>query len=91
MRAGDLGTALNPGAVTGMGFATPNLTQGFASVSGVAALAAAYPRAFDLLRYAGAAYLAWIGFALIWFALGIFSADALSRTVRARAGTLQAS
>ncbi len=33
----------------------------------------------------------WIGFALIWFALGIFSADALSRTVRARAGTLQAS
>ena len=32
---------------------------------GVAALAAAYPRAFDLLRYAGAAYLAWIGFTLI--------------------------
>ena len=35
------------------------------ALSGVAALAAAYPRAFDLLRYAGAAYLAWIGFALI--------------------------
>lgn len=35
------------------------------ALSGVAALAAAYPRAFDLLRYAGAAYLAWIGFTLI--------------------------
>ena len=35
------------------------------ALSGDAALAAAYPRAFDLLRYAGAAYLAWIGFTLI--------------------------
>ena len=35
------------------------------ALSGVAALAAAYPRAFDMLRYAGAAYLAWVGFALI--------------------------
>jgi leucine efflux protein len=35
------------------------------ALSGVAALAAAYPKAFDLLRYAGAAYLAWIGFGLI--------------------------
>ena len=35
------------------------------ALSGVAALAAAYPRAFDVLRYAGAAYLAWIGLCLI--------------------------
>ena len=35
------------------------------ALSGVAALAAAYPRAFDLLCYAGAAYLAWIGYTLI--------------------------
>ena len=35
------------------------------ALSGVAALAAAYPRAFDVLRYAGAAYLAWIGYTLI--------------------------
>jgi leucine efflux protein len=35
------------------------------ALSGVAALAAAYPKAFDLLRYAGAAYLAWVGFNLI--------------------------
>ncbi len=35
------------------------------ALSGVAALAAAYPAAFDVLRYAGAAYLAWVGFNLI--------------------------
>jgi leucine efflux protein len=35
------------------------------ALSGVAALAAAYPKAFDVLRYAGAAYLAWVGFTLI--------------------------
>ena len=51
-------------------FATLGLMAGDAvwmvlALSGVAALAAAYPRAFDLLRYAGAAYLAWIGFTLI--------------------------
>ncbi|MGL4232406.1 MAG: LysE family translocator [Casimicrobium sp.] len=35
------------------------------ALSGVAALAAAYPKAFDVLRYAGAVYLAWVGFNLI--------------------------
>jgi leucine efflux protein len=35
------------------------------ALSGVAAVAAAYPRAFDVLRYAGALYLAWVGFSLI--------------------------
>ena len=33
----------------------------------------------------------WLGFALIWIALAIFSADALSRVYRGRTGTLQAS
>lgn len=33
----------------------------------------------------------WLGFALIWIALGIFTADALARVYRDRAGTLQAS
>ena len=33
----------------------------------------------------------WIGFALIWIALAIFSADALSRAYRARTGTLHPS
>jgi chloramphenicol-sensitive protein RarD len=33
----------------------------------------------------------WLGFALIWTALAISSADALSRSYRNRTGTLQAS
>ena len=33
----------------------------------------------------------WLGFALIWTALGISTADAISRSYRGRAGTLQAS
>jgi len=35
------------------------------ALSGVAALAAAHPAAFDILRYLGAAYLAWVGWSLI--------------------------
>ena len=35
--------------------------------------------------------LRWTGFALIWLALAVFSADALRRAYRTRAGTLQAS
>lgn len=35
------------------------------ALAGVAALAAAYPAAFDVLRYVGAAYLAWVGWTLI--------------------------
>ena len=33
----------------------------------------------------------WVGFALIWLALAIFSTDALSRAYRRRTGSLQAS
>jgi len=36
------------------------------AVAGVAALLAAHPLAFDLVQYAGAAYLAWIGLRLIF-------------------------
>ncbi|MFN3629940.1 MAG: LysE family translocator [Casimicrobiaceae bacterium] len=35
------------------------------ALAGMAALAAAYPAAFDVLRYVGAAYLAWVGWSLI--------------------------
>ena len=35
-------------------------------MAGVAALLAAHPTAFKLVQYAGAAYLAWIGFRLIF-------------------------
>ena len=50
------------------------------ALSGVAALAAAYPRAFDLLRYAGAAYLAWIGFSLIRNAKQSLNVGAVDQT-----------
>jgi chloramphenicol-sensitive protein RarD len=33
----------------------------------------------------------WLGFALIWIALGIFTTDAIFRTYGNRPGTLQAS
>lgn len=36
------------------------------AVGGVAALLATYPLAFRVVQYAGAAYLAWIGFKLLW-------------------------
>jgi leucine efflux protein len=36
------------------------------AVAGVAAMLAAHPLAFDLVQYAGAAYLAWIGLRLIF-------------------------
>ncbi len=49
------------------------------ALSGVAALAAAYPRAFDLLRYAGAAYLAWVGFTLIRHAKQILGEGAVEQ------------
>ncbi len=60
---------LNGGPKAGF-WATLGLMAGDAvwmvlALSGVAALATAYPRAFDMLRYAGAAYLAWIGYTLI--------------------------
>ena len=50
------------------------------ALSGVAALAAAYPRAFDVLRYAGAAYLAWIGYCLIRDARLTLSEGAIDQT-----------
>ncbi|RQP24283.1 LysE family transporter [Piscinibacter terrae] len=36
------------------------------AVGGVAALLAAYPLAFHVVQYAGAAYLAWVGFKLVF-------------------------
>ncbi len=52
------------------------------ALSGVAALAAAYPGVFTALRYVGAAYLAWIGIGLI--------RDARSSAMPAEAHALQA-
>lgn len=57
------GAAHGPrGAFAGaVGIALADLVLALAAASGVAALMAAWPPAFDLLRWAGAAYLVWLG------------------------------
>lgn len=51
-------------ATAGMNAA--NLCWFLAAAAGLSGLAAAFPRAFGLLRYAGVAYLAWLGVRAIW-------------------------
>jgi leucine efflux protein len=51
------------------------------ALSGVAALAAAYPKAFDTLRLLGAVYLAWLGWQLIRATLATKSAQSTSAPV----------
>ncbi|MFN3521813.1 MAG: LysE family translocator [Phenylobacterium sp.] len=52
-------------ALAGLGVVLGCLTWGAAAAFGVGALLAASQTAFDLLRWAGAAYLAWLGINLI--------------------------
>jgi len=49
------------GVVAALGIGGGALIHGAAAALGVSALIATSPLAFDLLRYAGAAYLAWLG------------------------------
>lgn len=49
------------GLVATAGITVGNVIQALLAAAGVSALIAASPMLFDLLRYAGAAYLAWIG------------------------------
>jgi leucine efflux protein len=53
------------GAWGTLGLLTGDLVWMVLALSGVAALAAAYPLAFDTLKIIGALYLAWIGWGLI--------------------------
>ncbi|OUL98021.1 LysE family translocator [Variovorax sp. JS1663] len=61
------GIALGPraGFAAGLGIAGADLVHTLCAATGVTALVAAWPPAFDLLRYAGAIYLLW----LAWQAL----------------------
>jgi len=49
------------GLMAATGITLGNLIQTLAATAGVSALVVASPILFDILRYAGAAYLAWIG------------------------------
>lgn len=54
------------GFVATAGITVGNVVQALLAAAGVSALIAASPTLFDLLRYAGAAYLAWIGAKALW-------------------------
>ncbi|MGQ9370379.1 LysE family transporter [Azospirillum sp. ST 5-10] len=57
------------GFVATAGITAGNLIQALLAAVGVSALIAASPLLFDVLRYAGAAYLAWIGGRALWAAV----------------------
>nr|WP_297354928.1 LysE family transporter [uncultured Caldimonas sp.] len=56
---------LRGGAAATLGIIAGDQALMWLAVGGVAALLAAHPAAFHFIQYAGAAYLAWIGFKLI--------------------------
>jgi threonine/homoserine/homoserine lactone efflux protein len=61
------GIALGPraGFAAGLGIAAADLIHTLCAATGVTALVAAWPPSFDLLRYAGALYLLWLGWQAI--------------------------
>lgn len=54
------------GFVATAGITVGNVVQALLAAAGVSALIATSPMLFDILRYAGAAYLAWIGGRSLW-------------------------
>lgn len=48
------------GLAAGLGIAAADLLHTLLTVTGITALLAAWPPSFDLIRYAGAAYLVWL-------------------------------
>lgn len=59
----------NAGIVATAGITIGNIVHAVLAAAGISALIAASPGLFDLLRYAGGAYLAWIGARALWSAL----------------------
>ena len=57
-----LGQGRLAGMVSSLGIATGSLVHVSAAALGLSAAMLAVPLAFDIVRYAGAAYLAWLGF-----------------------------
>ena len=58
------------GVVATLGISFGNVIHALLAAAGISALIATSPALFDLLRYAGGAYLAWIGARSLWSALG---------------------
>ncbi len=59
--ARSVGEGRRAGVVSALGISTGSLVHTAAVVLGVSAFLVAYPAAYDLVRFAGAAYLAWLG------------------------------
>jgi threonine/homoserine/homoserine lactone efflux protein len=57
-----LGQGRLAGVVSSLGIATGSLVHVAAAALGLSAMMFAVPLAFDVVRYVGAAYLAWLGF-----------------------------
>ena len=65
----------NAGVVATAGITLGNLLHALLAAAGISALVAASPALFDVLRYAGGAYLAWIGGRALWGALSTVLAN----------------
>ena len=57
------------GVIATLGITTGNMVHALLAALGISALIAASPALFDVLRYAGTAYLGWIGARSLWSAL----------------------
>lgn len=71
-----------PAFAAGAGISAGVLIWGVAAALGVSALLAASRLAFDVLRWAGAAYVAWLGVSLIWRSLRGGTVDLTAGPVR---------
>lgn len=58
----------NAGVVATIGITVGNIVHALLAAAGISALIAASPALFDVLRYAGGAYLGWIGARALWSA-----------------------
>lgn len=63
------------GVIATIGITVGNVVHSTLAAVGISALIAASPALFDLLRYAGGAYLGWIGARALWSALAAVRAD----------------
>lgn len=75
-----LGQGRAAGVVSALGIATGTLFHVAAATSGLSALMAAQPLAYDAVRYAGAAYLVWLGIQALRSKGAALTVRALDRT-----------
>lgn len=81
------------GAVaSAFGICAGSVLHAFAAALGISALVAASPFLFDLLRYAGAAYLAWLGLQAVrsWWVNRLTTHDGTAAAREQKHGTVRA-